>query len=100
MSYGCPHFASAGYRHNIVVDARRCIGCAACIRTCPREIFTMVRKTASADEARLKRCVSCFQCIVACPVGAIGVASAENPQSAEEAGVPTPAPQHPTAPTP
>ena len=52
----------------VTINKETCIGCAACIDTCPVEALTMVDDKAVVDE---EKCVDCGACIEACPVEAI-----------------------------
>lgn len=52
----------------VVINKETCIGCAACIDTCPTEALTMVDEKAVCDA---EKCVDCSACIDACPVEAI-----------------------------
>ncbi len=50
------------------VDAENCIGCEACVGTCPVSAISMVdgKSVVNADE-----CVDCGACVGSCPVEAI-----------------------------
>ncbi|RLC52911.1 MAG: ferredoxin [Candidatus Cloacimonadota bacterium] len=52
----------------VTINKETCIGCGACIDTCPVEALTMVDDKAVVDE---DKCVDCGACIEACPVEAI-----------------------------
>lgn len=52
----------------VVIDKETCVGCAACIDTCPVEALEMVEDKAVVNE---EACVDCGACIDACPVGSI-----------------------------
>jgi NAD-dependent dihydropyrimidine dehydrogenase PreA subunit len=53
---------------SVVIDKETCVGCAACIDTCPVEALEMVDDKAVVNE---EACVDCGACIDACPVGSI-----------------------------
>ncbi len=52
----------------VVINEETCVGCAACIETCPVEALTMVDDKAKVDE---EKCVDCGACLDSCPTGAI-----------------------------
>lgn len=53
---------------SVVISADACIGCAACIGTCPVEALVM-----EGDKAIVKAddCIDCGACIPECPTEAI-----------------------------
>ena len=53
---------------SVVIDKETCVGCAACIDTCPVEALEMVDDKAVVNE---EACVDCGACIDPCPVGSI-----------------------------
>ena len=53
----------------IKIDAKKCIGCGACIAVCPEGVIEMVKGKAKA--VNLKKCKDCKTCVSACPVEAI-----------------------------
>ncbi len=52
----------------VKIDKETCIGCAACIDSCPVEALAMEEDIAVVDE---EKCIDCGACIDSCPVGAI-----------------------------
>ncbi len=50
-----------------VVDKDLCIGCEACVGTCPVESISMVDGKAEVDDT----CIECGSCVPVCPVEAI-----------------------------
>lgn len=52
----------------VKIDAGTCIGCSACIDTCPVSALKMVDDKAVVDE---QTCIDCGACISSCPVEAI-----------------------------
>lgn len=52
----------------VKIDKETCIGCAACIDSCPVEALVMEDDIAVVDE---EKCIDCGACIDSCPVGAI-----------------------------
>ena len=50
------------------INKETCIGCGACIDTCPVEALFMEDEKACCDE---DKCVDCGACVEACPVEAI-----------------------------
>lgn len=76
-------------RFSVTVDARRCEGAAACVKSCPARVFRMAkppsglpllarmkvaihggRQAVVQDEAA---CLGCLRCVAACPERAITV---------------------------
>ncbi|MCS6742910.1 4Fe-4S binding protein, partial [Acinetobacter baumannii] len=52
----------------IVVDTRRCIGCAACTTACPWMMATVNPQTKKSGKCNL-----CGECASACPTGALHI---------------------------
>lgn len=55
----------------VTVDKDKCIGCGACVSTCPASVFEM--KDGKAEVVNESACISCHACEGACPVEAIKV---------------------------
>ncbi len=51
-----------------VVDKETCIGCEACVGTCPVEAISMNDGKA---EVEAETCIECGSCVPVCPVDAI-----------------------------
>ncbi|MFA5622256.1 MAG: 4Fe-4S binding protein [Thermovirgaceae bacterium] len=51
-----------------VVDKDLCIGCEACVGTCPVSAISMVEGKAQVDP---DTCIECGACVAVCPVSAI-----------------------------
>ncbi|NLB84250.1 MAG: 4Fe-4S binding protein [Synergistaceae bacterium] len=51
-----------------VVDKETCIGCEACVGTCPVEAISMNDGKAEVDQ---ETCIECGSCVPVCPVDAI-----------------------------
>jgi len=62
------NYVNLGGTMAVTINKETCIGCGACIDTCPVEALTMVDDKAVVDE---DKCVDCGACIEACPVEAI-----------------------------
>ncbi|NCB44713.1 MAG: 4Fe-4S dicluster domain-containing protein [Clostridia bacterium] len=54
----------------IKVDTEKCIGCEACISTCPVEALEMKDGKASYKGSG---CIDCSACIASCPVDALSL---------------------------
>jgi NAD-dependent dihydropyrimidine dehydrogenase PreA subunit len=60
----------------VVVDTSRCIGCEACVSSCPTDVFRM---TTDADQrpvsypAYPSDCCDCFLCLLDCPTNCITI---------------------------
>ena len=52
----------------VKIDKDSCVGCTACIDTCPVEALSMNDDKAIVNE---DTCIDCGACIDSCPVGAI-----------------------------
>lgn len=50
------------------VDATKCVGCEACVGTCPVGAIAMKDGAASVDEGT---CIDCGACVAGCPAEAI-----------------------------
>ncbi len=53
---------------SVVIEATKCVGCEACIDTCPVTALKMENGKAVVDA---ETCVDCGACIGACPTEAI-----------------------------
>ncbi len=51
----------------LLIDAKTCTGCEACIPSCPFDALSMKDKVAVVDE----KCTFCGACVDVCPVSAI-----------------------------
>jgi len=51
-----------------VVDTGACVGCEACVGTCPVEAISMEDGKAKVNP---DTCIECGSCVSACPVSAI-----------------------------
>jgi len=54
----------------IVINKDACIGCGACINTCPMEAIQMLNKVAKIND---QKCIKCKACITVCMLDAITV---------------------------
>ncbi len=52
----------------VKIDKELCVGCSACIDTCPTEALSMVDDKAVVED---DKCVDCGACLDSCPVEAI-----------------------------
>lgn len=50
------------------VDGEKCVGCEACVGTCPVEAISMNDGKASVDDSK---CIDCGACVAGCPAEAI-----------------------------
>ncbi|MCU0799654.1 MAG: 4Fe-4S binding protein [Candidatus Thermoplasmatota archaeon] len=55
---------------SVKVDTNTCIGCSACVGTCPVQALSMNNDKAKVDPAI---CVDCGACVGVCPVGALSL---------------------------
>lgn len=53
-----------GYRHAVMLDGEKCIGCTTCVRHCPTEAIRVINGKAVITE---DRCIDCGVCIRICP---------------------------------
>ncbi len=53
----------------IIIDKEACIGCGACVGTCPASVLEL--KDGKAIVANKSACLGCHACESVCPVGAI-----------------------------
>ena len=54
----------------VVINEETCIGCGACIESCPTEALEMKDEKAKVDA---EKCVDCGACIDECPVESISL---------------------------
>ena len=52
----------------VKVDESKCVGCGACIESCPVEALEMDGSVVKVDE---DKCIDCGACVGACPVEAL-----------------------------
>jgi len=50
------------------IDKAACVGCEACVGTCPVEAIVMAESVAKID---VDVCIECGSCVFACPTSAI-----------------------------
>lgn len=53
----------------VVVDNDKCVGCEACVDTCPVNVYEMV--SGKADPVNAEECIGCESCLEACQENAI-----------------------------
>ena len=69
-----PPLITDEFRGRIVIDAKKCIGCGACVNVCPSNALTLID-----DEDKrilnyfIGRCIYCGRCADVCPVDAITI---------------------------
>ena len=58
-----------------VVDAKKCVGCGECARSCPKKTIDLIKKKSGGRYAHIKRqdCIECFCCQELCPVKAVRI---------------------------
>jgi len=54
----------------VKIDKDTCIGCGACVETCPVQALSMVDGKADVDAGT---CVDCGACVGVCPVQALSL---------------------------
>ncbi|MEA3559930.1 MAG: 4Fe-4S binding protein [Candidatus Thermoplasmatota archaeon] len=54
----------------VKIDKDTCIGCGACVETCPVQALSMVDGKAEVDDGT---CVDCGACVGVCPVQALSL---------------------------
>lgn len=59
-------FRAVEFLREQVVDAAKCVGCAACVTICPTDVFDYVDER--PVDARASACVDCVLCAEVCPV--------------------------------
>ncbi|MFW6378763.1 MAG: 4Fe-4S dicluster domain-containing protein [Nanoarchaeota archaeon] len=56
----------------VKIDKEKCIGCGACVNTCPQNVFEMNDEN-KAEAVNESDCIACRACENACPVDAITI---------------------------
>ncbi len=54
----------------VVVDVEKCVGCGACVDSCPVNALVMDGDKVKVDDAA---CVDCGACVGTCPVEALSL---------------------------
>ncbi|MGA1821931.1 MAG: 4Fe-4S binding protein [Thermoplasmatota archaeon] len=54
----------------VKIDKEACVGCGACIGTCPVQALSLVDDKAEVDA---NTCVDCGACVGVCPTGALSL---------------------------
>lgn len=63
---------SPDFRGLIVIDPEKCIGCGACVNTCPPNALEMIEdQNVKVLKYYAGRCIFCWRCVEVCPVKAI-----------------------------
>ena len=57
----------------VIIDKEKCIGCGACVNTCPQNVFEMNTEENKVEAPRAKDCIACHACEGVCPTGAITI---------------------------
>ncbi|UCH56694.1 MAG: DNA-directed RNA polymerase subunit D [Candidatus Bathyarchaeota archaeon] len=73
--------SSATYQHvaEIDVDEERCTACGECVKSCPKDVFTI--KEGKLRIVDVNSCILCGECVKACPVDPTAVTQAAKPDS-------------------
>lgn len=59
-----------GTKMAVKIDKNTCIGCGACVETCPVQALSLVDGKADVDPGT---CVDCGACVAVCPVQALSL---------------------------
>ena len=54
----------------VVIESDKCVGCGACVETCPVEALSMNGDKVVVDA---NKCIDCSACVGACPTDAISM---------------------------
>jgi len=54
-----------------IKDIESCIGCGACVKTCPCDVFRLVADTKKTTIAYPEECQVCGMCSIYCPEGVL-----------------------------
>jgi len=57
----------------VVITVDKCIGCGACVATCPCDVLRIDRESKKAEVKYVSECQVCSMCTLYCPVNAIAV---------------------------
>jgi len=70
----------------VCIMSDKCIGCGACVATCPCDVFRIDKNTKKAEVKYASECQVCSMCTLYCPVSVIVVTpdKLDNPMLAYE----------------
>jgi len=72
LAMGCAPPEGKRAQHNArpFTIPEKCTGCAACMKVCPKNAISVVKKKSAIDQ---NLCIGCFECMHACPEHAIDI---------------------------
>jgi electron transport complex protein RnfB len=62
-----------------IIDEEICIGCTACVQSCPISPPIINMKDKKAHASNSDGCIHCTACAMSCPVGAIALGKRDGP---------------------
>jgi 2-oxoglutarate ferredoxin oxidoreductase subunit delta len=69
VKYNLQSIYKAALIPEITVNRELCTGCGACIRVCPKGVFTIT--DGKSEVVNPKECITCSACYARCPAKAI-----------------------------
>lgn len=64
------------HKHNIQIEAAKCVGCGLCQRDCPAGNITIMQKKATIIA---QNCIKCGHCVAICPKAAVSMTGFDEP---------------------